>query len=208
MQFVGIAGMARRLFVAGLVTLIALAGWTTLSAQDASMYRFFGFAGDVTIDGEPLEPGAVIVASVEGAEVGRAEVNAAGAFVLDVDSDDFDEATCNIVFEVNGLQGRQSGDDCSLRLRLVLSSDEATGASSATEDDELATEDEELATEDEELEQAGPIVRPGTPSTGSGGLAETGSSSDWPRTAAITAALTLFAALAALVLSRRSDGAH
>lgn len=200
MQFAGIARTARRLIAVGLVTLIALAGSTVISAQDDSMYRFFGFAGDVTIDGEPLEPGAVIVATVDGVEVGRAEVNAAGAFVLDVNSDDFDEATCNIVFEVNGLQGRQSGDDCSLRLRLALSSDDAG-------ETEMAGEDE-LAAEDEELEQAGPIVRPGTPRTGSGGLAETESATSWPRTAAITAVLTLFAAIAALVLSRRSDGAH
>ena len=82
------------------------------------MYRFFGFAGDLTVDGEPLQPGEVVVARVDGVEVGRAEVNAAGAWVLDVNSDQFEEASCNIVFEVNGLQGRQSGDDCSLRVRL------------------------------------------------------------------------------------------
>ncbi|MXX30858.1 MAG: hypothetical protein F4Y69_00470 [Chloroflexi bacterium] len=200
MQFAGIARSARRLIAVGLASLIVLTGWTSISGQDASMYRFFGFAGDVTIDGDPLEPGAVIVASVDGVEVGRAEVNAAGAFVLDVNSDDFDEATCNIVFEVNGLRGRQSGDDCSLRLRLALSSDDAAGAESESE--------AELAADDDELTQAGAIVRPGTPRTGGGGLAEAESATDWPRTAAITAVLTLFAALAALVLSRRSDGAQ
>ena len=200
MQFAGVARSARRLIAVGLATLIVLTGWTTIAAQDASMYRFFGFAGDVTIDGEPLEPGSVIVATVDGVEVGRAEVNAAGAFVLDVNSDSFDEATCNVVFAANGLEGRQSGDDCSLRLRLALLSEDLADAE--------PTSESELAAEDDELSQAGPIVRPGTPRTGSGGLSEAESAANWPRTAAITAVLTLFAALAALVLSRRSDGAQ
>lgn len=196
MQLAHVAPSSRRLVAAVAALLIVLIGWSAVGAQDAPMYRFFGFAGDVTVDGEPIAPGTVIAASINGEEVGRSEVNAAGAWVLDVDSDDFDEATCNIVFEVEGLRARQPSDNCSLRVRLAFSSDEPTGAGVA---------DDAGSVDDEELTQAGPVVRPEPPRTGSGGLAEDGAAGGWPRTAAITAVLTLGAALVALLISRRSD---
>ncbi len=200
MQVARVAVSSRRLILAAaaaLAVLIVLTNWAAVSAQDPPMYRFFGFAGDLTVDGEPLQPGEVVIARVDGVEVGRAEVNAAGAWVLDVNSDQFDEASCNIVFEVNGLQGRQSGDDCSLRVRLELSSDAPADA---------AEVDDDQSADDDELSQAGPVVRPEPPRTGTGGIAEAQSESNWPRTAAITACLTLAAALVALMLSRRTDG--
>ncbi len=188
-----------RLVIAAVVALlILLAGWTSVTAQDAPRYRFFGFSGDVTVDGEPIATGTVIVAIINGNEVGRADVNAAGAWVLDLNSDDFDQETCNVVFEVDGLRGRHSADDCSLRVRLALSSDDPSGGAGL---------DGEESVDDDELTQAGPVVRPVPPSTGSGGLAENSAGSNWSRTLAITALLTLGAALAALLLSRRSDGA-
>lgn len=198
MQIAHVALPSRRLVAAVAALLIVLIGWTAIGAQDAPMYRFFGFAGDVTVDGEPIAPGTVIAASINGEEIGRTEVNAAGAWVLDVESEDFDELTCNITFEVEGLQARQPQDDCSLRVRLAFSSDDPTGGTQAGADQSV---------EDDELTQAGPVVRPAPPRTGAGGLAEGEAATNWPRTAAITAVLTLGAALVALLISRRSDNA-
>ena len=87
-------------------------------AQEHPRHRLFGFAGDVTVDGEPIPPGAVITVTVDGVEIGRAEVNAAGAWVLDIDSVDFDEVNCNLVFEVDGLRAVHAAADCPRRVRL------------------------------------------------------------------------------------------
>ena len=200
----------RFVIVLALIMLAALlvsvwSGNASLDAQETPQYRFFGFAGDVTVDGAPIEPGVLITAKVGGAEVARAEVNAAGAWVLDIDSTDFEEASCNLVFEVDGLRGVHPGDDCSRRVRLALKSDtvRANGEAPA----EMAELSD--AALNDARDQSRSLVRPASPRTGSGGLAESRPSASpaWPRVAAITAILVLVTTLAALLLSRRSDHA-
>ena len=47
-------------------------------------HRFFGFPGDVTIDGEPITEGMQIVAMIEGKTVSKAAVSADGSWYIDV----------------------------------------------------------------------------------------------------------------------------
>ncbi len=202
------AAQWRRLGLAA-VALIALVGASIAGAQEPPQYRFFGFAGDVTIDGQPIPPGVVIAATIDGVEVARAEVNAAGAWVLGIASADFDADSCNLIFEVDGLQAMHSADDCSSRVRLALSSDDADlgeDLGGADDVDSAVAAEESSPSSEDELNQASSFVRPAPPRTGGGGLVESQSSAVWPRAAALTALLTLAVAVAALLLSRRSDG--
>ena len=206
--------------------LILWGGWSAAAAQDTEVHRFFGFLGDITIDGDPIGPGSTIVALVDGDVAGETTVNAAGAWILDIDAAVFDGGDCNITFVVNDLRAETAWDTCTMRVRLALLSpveqaapdSESDAASSASADQSEASSTESKVAEDdkeEEMEEEGDngtlvqseeLVRPNTPRTGTGGILDKGGSANWARTAAVTAALTLAAALAALLISRRTDG--
>ena len=225
----------RRLMVVltavSLAVLSALVVTLTASAQESSTHRFFGFSGDVTIDGEPLLQGDEIVGFKNGVEIGRSTVNSAGAWILDVDASLLATSPCEVTFVIRGLSADQSWDTCPLRVRLALvrpsgsadsgtqsangaagraaddgsstSSEGATDALEADESDSLAGDDEQDAQALQERE----IVRPAAPRTGTGGALGVGEETNWPRAAAVTALLIFAAAVVALLFARRSDGA-
>ena len=224
---------ARRRVAAALVALLLFAvGWSSVEAQDPEVHRFFSFLGDVTIDGEPVRPGSTIVALADGEVVGETVVNAAGAWILDVDSEVFDDGNCNVTFVVNDLRSETAWDTCTMRVRLALispggqtatdsesdaptdttadqpgapSTESAADAEPEVAEDAIEEEQEEQV-DDGALVQSEEFVRPGPPQTGSGGTLQEDGHAAWARTAAVTAALTLVAALAALLISRRTDG--
>ncbi|MDE2966881.1 MAG: hypothetical protein OXS30_05260 [Chloroflexota bacterium] len=211
---------------------VALLGGAIAQAQSDPTHRFFGFYGDVTIDDNPLEPGALIVATIGEEEIGRATVNQAGAWILDVDPSHFEAGSCSLTFVVDGLRSDQEWDTCPLRVRLALYSDgqerESSGspdavADSGEQDDpasnESAIQADQAAAEGEEPsgdqmaddeaadseEQEREIVRPAAPRTGTGGLFATEDSTNWPRAAAITALLIFGIAIMALLIGRGTD---
>lgn len=214
-----------------LAVLSALFVTLTASAQESATHRFFGFSGDVTIDGEPLLPGDEIVGFKDGVEIGRSMVNSAGAWILDVDASLLEASPCEVTFVIRGLSAHQSWDTCPLRVRLALvrppgsadsgtdsengsaggaaddsSSTSSEGAADALEEDEtdsLAGDDEQDAQSSQERE----IVRPAAPRTGTGGALGVGEETNWPRAAAVTALLTFAVAVVALLIARRTDGA-
>lgn len=241
--------MARRLvsaMVAGLTLL--LVGWASVAAQDPEVHRFFGFLGDVTVDGEPVGPGSRIKALLGDEVVGETVVNAAGAWILDVNRDVFGGSNCDVTFVINDLRAETAWETCTMRVRLALISPTAptmtasaadnvgatgdrsgaadqsgvssTESAAATESDRAAEETEDQTAgemeeetaeggengEDGTLVQSEELVRPKPPATGTGGIDDAGEHTNWPRAAAVTAALTLVAALAALLISRRTDG--
>ena len=219
------------LIAVSLAVLSVLVVTLTASAQESAAHRFFGFSGDVTIDGEPLLPGDEIFGFKDGVEIGRSTVNSAGAWILDVDGSLLDAGPCEVTFVVRGLSTHQSWDTCPLRVRLALvrpsgsadsgtqtangsaggaadngSSTSSEGASDALEGDEtdsLAGDDEQGAQSLQERE----IVRPAAPRTGTGGALGVGEDTNWPRAAAVTALLTFAFAVVALLIARRTDGA-
>ncbi len=221
----------RRSAVVLTALLVVLAAGVSVTAQDNPIHRFFGFSGDVTIDGEPLQPGAEIVAAQDGNEIGRATVNPAGAWIMDIDAALLDGGPCDVTFIIEGLQTDQDWDTCSLRVRLTLFSppgstasdnssggsgggsatntgDSSTPANPAKSADDGADADDSIGDEeDPQSSQGQQIVRPAAPRTGTGGVLGSEASTNWPRAAAITALLTLAIASVALLMSRRTDSA-
>ena len=222
----------RRSAVVLTALLVVLAAGVSVSAQDNPIHRFFSFSGDITIDGEPLLPGAEIVAVQDGNEIGRATVNPAGAWIMDIDAALLDGGPCDVTFIIEGLQTDQDWDTCSLRVRLTLFSppgatdsgsgretspgrsgggsasggeneQHTDGAVAADPNDTLGDGDEG----DSQSSQGQQIVRPAAPRTGTGGVLDSEGSTNWPRAAAITALLTLAIASVALLMSRRTDSA-
>jgi hypothetical protein len=229
----GVASGRRQWLALLAVVSVVLFGDVFASAQASDpVFRFFGFKGDVTIDGEPLAPGTEIVAIVNDEEVGRATVNQSGAWILDVSRSDLDEASCGVTFVVDGLSAPEKWDCSNLRLRLALFSDgeqrdsaelideqagegeqdatksgeegDANDATGAASDAELTSSDDDS---DETAQQEQGIVRPAAPRTGTGGVLDADESTNWPRAAAITALVTLGVAVVALLMGWRSDGA-
>ncbi len=211
----------RRLAVAAATLTVALWACASVTAQDSNTHRFFGFSGDVTIDDQPLAPGAVIVAMVDDIEIGRTNVNQAGAWILDVNAKDFSNTPCNVTFVFDTHHVDPGWDTCELRVRLAVTTpggaqtqqtEDSSGASNVT--DEQAAESaqingDELESEDNgaqsDASQERQIVRPAPPRTGTGGILPADQPTNWPRAAAITALLMFGLSLAALVISRRTD---
>jgi hypothetical protein len=230
-----VANGRRRSIVVLVTVLIGLFGGAIASAQGTNAaHRFFGFQGDITINGDPIAAGIEIVALVEDEEVGRTTVNQAGAWILDVAASHFTDGSCQVTFIVDGLQVDLDWETCELRVRLSLvtdrQSDESGPASQVSAEPDAQDDSESSLTGEAEDGAAGgansddrmeegdepgqsassqqderAIVRPAVPRTGLGGLVTTESSTNWPRAAAITALLTFGAGVAALLIGRRSD---
>ena len=117
----------RWIVVLAAVAIVLFGGVVTLAQASDPIVRYFGFSGDVTIDGVPVEPGTVIVAMVDDEEVGRTTVNQAGAWILDVVMSDLNPDSCAVTFVVDGLRAPEEWPEegfCGeLRLRLALFTD-------------------------------------------------------------------------------------
>ena len=214
----------RRLAVASATLMLVLLGIVSVSAQDSNTHRFFGFSGDVTIDDQPLAEGAEIVAMVDDVEIGRTKVNRAGAWILDVNSNDLKDSPCNVTFVFDGHHVDPGWDTCELRVRLAVTtpnggqaqqaqptedSSEASADADEQEAQAAQTDGAQLASDDDDTEpgssQEREIVRPAAPATGTGGVLAAEQSTNWPRAAAITALLMLAISVLALVISWRTD---
>lgn len=221
-------GRRRWVVVLAALTIVLLGGAVTSAQASDPIVRFFGFSGDVTIDGEPVEAGAEIAAMVGDQEVGRTTVNQAGAWILDVNSEDLSGDPCLVTFVVDGLRAPEGWDCGELRLRLSLYSNgqsrdssttpdsqadaDSDDAESSEPDDDTAQDGSQTAAgaedDNESAEQAQEIVRPTAPRTGTGGMLDAENTTNWPRAAAITALLTCGIAVMALLMSRRTNSAE
>lgn len=229
-----VAAGARRWIVALTAVTIVLFGVVASAQSSDPIVRFFGFSGDVTIDGAPVEPGTVIVAMFGDEEIGRTTVNQAGAWILDITLADLPADDCGVTFVVDGLLAPDKWDCGEVRLRIALVRDgkerdsgqspvaqaeseqddtgsaqpaDASGESSSQSSAERDDADE-VSTErdgDKQVEQSQKIVRPRAPSTGTGGVLDSEESTNWPRAVAITALLTFGIALIALLMGGRTN---
>ena len=103
------------------VLAIALLATPSTSAQEREVSAwFYGFNLDITIDGEPVEPGVEIVAFKGDVEIGRATVNPAGAWFLYYDARNFAGGPCDVTFIIGAVQTTPGWESCELRVRLVL----------------------------------------------------------------------------------------
>ena len=103
------------------VLAIALLATPSTSAQEREVSAwFYGFNMDITIDGEPVEPGVEIVAFKGDVEIGRATVNPAGAWFLYYDARNFAGGPCDVTFIIGAVQTTPGWESCELRVRLVL----------------------------------------------------------------------------------------
>ncbi|MYE06905.1 MAG: hypothetical protein F4Y04_06760 [Chloroflexi bacterium] len=195
---------------------------------DHYYYQFFGYARDITIDGEPLQEGDSITPILNGEPIKSALIPANGFFVSfkhDVTRPPIGE--CKVVFLIESRRHDQPivtdeftypkgcGD---IQVRLAISTLDS-GSEDAVDqaEPESVTQEESadvMQSEPEDSEQAEAAEdqsvtepqRPKTPRTGTGGFVDEGGTGNWPRAAAITATLTLLVALIALLVSRRTDG--
>ncbi|MXV80482.1 MAG: hypothetical protein F4X58_00695 [Chloroflexi bacterium] len=231
------AGVRRWMVVLTAVTLVLFGGVVTTAQSSDPIVRFFGFSGDVTINGEPVGPGTVIAAMVGDEEIGSTTVNQAGAWILDLILSDLDPDSCSVAFVVDGLRAPEEWHCGEPRVRIALVREGQDGDSSSasdsleeSEEDEsvesqpddangengsqLSTEQDdgdEVSTEsdgDKRVEQSQKIVRPGAPSTGTGGVLDAEESTNWPRAVAITALLTFGIALVALLMGGRTNSSQ
>ena len=212
-----------------LIAAVLLAG-AIASAQDArEVHRFFGFLGDVTINGEPIDYAAEIVAMKGEEEIGRTVIGPAGTWVIDVDVEHIESRPCPVSFVVDGIRADPEWTHCPFRVQLALTGpvEEPSVAEveeleedkqedvmeEVDEDDAVSDEEDEMqeaVSEDEDVATAEQVeTTPGAPRTGTGGLlGNQEETTNWPQAAALTAALMLVISAAAWLMSRRSDGAH
>ncbi|MDE2747210.1 MAG: hypothetical protein OXI41_14760 [Chloroflexota bacterium] len=232
-----VAAAGRRWIVVwSALTIVLISGLLTSAQASDPILRFFGFSGDITIDGEAVGPGTVIAAMVGDEEVASTTVNQAGAWILDVSTGDLNPDSCDVTFVVDGLRAPYEWDCGDLRLRLALVSEggaaDSRESTVAADDGEQGDPDagesptesgdgssqptgasngDSAATTDEDAgeatEQSQRLVRPATPRTGTGGVLDAPEPTNWPRAAAITALLTFGVAILALLMSGRTNSA-
>ena len=212
--------------ITGVATLVGVVLWLLsgagfASAQESNVtHRFFGFSGDVTIDGEPLPAGALILGVVDGTEIGRTIVNQAGAWILTVDGSYVVEGDCNVTLVFDDLAASLSGESCPLRVRIDLLSGRPPPPESTAQAEQSAVDDNsapdnqsaasaEVSAEGGETESSGTtqsrIVRPRAPKTGSGGVnqATDAGSNDWQAATAIAVVLAAGGTVALWFVLRR-----
>ena len=102
-----------------LTLLLSLLAAATAAGQEAPSHRFYGLKGDVTIDGQPLEPGETIIAWHQNREIGRTTVLADGSWVIDVQVERFPDR-CSVRFSVQSVVGTHSWTNCNLRVKMAF----------------------------------------------------------------------------------------
>ena len=135
-----------------IVLCAAVISLNSADAQDSPPpHRFFGFAGDVTIDGVALTEGTVIVAMIDGAEASRGTVSSTGSWFLDIPISDKKENPCNVSLVIGGIAVQGTWDKCPMRVQLALSSppdDDADLLENGSSDDMMEDTDS-MADEDD-----------------------------------------------------------
>lgn len=192
---------------AGLIALLAIGG--AALSQPIPEFRFYGFSGSVTINGEPAPAGTVIIAWIGGEEAGRGTVDSAGSWWVDVASH-----SEGVTFTVGGREAGAGPFEArpasgARRINLRIGADTPAAGELEPEDaggDELRLESEDDAGSMEPERPAagsGGLADENFPVGGSGGLADDGAAS-WPIAAGVTAAVMAALAGAALLAGRRT----
>ncbi len=224
-------GIRARWFALVGAALAVVAVTTAVLAQPQPQYRFYGLPGDSTINGEIAPVGSIVAASSGGEVLGSVEIGEAGTWYIDVEPD-----SANITFSLNGINDNVAYDaetvGGSRKIELHVTSsvpDDAMQSEPADGDMLEAEEDDgammeaadEDAMESSEAEDDGDLMEAEDdtmqtasdgdgeedyPDSGSGGLLEQ-QGANWPLAVGVTAALMAAVAGAALVISRRTDGA-
>ena len=200
-----------RLWVVGLALVAAaLLGGAIVSGQSpADVHRFFGFQSDISIDGEPIDDGTVIVAMRGDEEIGRTVITAAGVWVIDVDAALIESEPCPVSFVVGGIHVDPEWKDCPFRVSLALTSTvEETVDEESDVMEEEQPEADHAGDEDAQVSATPSEQAPSPPRTGTGGLLGHQQTTNWPQAAALTSALMVVISLAAWLMSRRSDSAR
>ena len=158
--------MQRSLLVL-LALVLGLLAPATAGAQEVPTHRFYGLKGDVTIDGQPLEPGETIIAWHEDREIGRTTVLADGSWLIDVEVEKFPDR-CSVRFSVQSVVGTHSWTNCNLRVKMAFKDgkqvepappsveDEDDPTDEADDEAEPVEEDDQSADEDVELDEDPP----------------------------------------------------
>ena len=220
-HFIGRLGWRGIGLLAAAIMLVAavVVGTSTADSQSPPPHRFFGFAGDVTIDGAAIEAGVEVVAMIDGEAAATGVVSNAGSWFLDIPVADLDEP-CNVTFVVDGIDADQTWTVCPMRVKLDLTSEAKTGDDdmmSEDDGDSMMEGDADDTMEEDDLLEADDsdgdtmeaddtaAVTPAVPGTGTGGLLGDGDGSPWASAVAITALLMFGVAAVALLIGRRTD---
>jgi hypothetical protein len=141
-----------------LVLLLSLLATATATGQGAPSHRFYGLKGDITIDGQPIEPGETITAWHQDREIGRTTVLADGSWVIDVQVERFADR-CSVRFSVQSVVGTHSWTNCNLRVKMAFEDGKQV------EPDNPPVEDEDDPTEpvDDGEQPVDPEVEPDEP---------------------------------------------
>ncbi len=155
--------MQRSLLVL-LALVLGLLAAATVDGQEVPTHRFYGLKGDVTIDGQPLEPGETIIAWHGDREIGRTTVLADGSWLIDVQVEQFPDR-CSVRFSVQSVVGTHSWTNCNLRVKMAFEDgkqvepdppsveDEDDSTDEADDEAEPVEEDDQPADEDVELDE-------------------------------------------------------
>ncbi len=130
---------------------------TLVEAQRSQTHRFFGFAGDITIDDQPLRQGDVIVVSVDSKEIGRTTVGAAGAWLIEVDSSYTSARPCAVSFVVDGFEVDERWDTCPARVRVSLTRGSTEPAGEDTTQTDTSGEQTDQTEDSQETDDDAPV---------------------------------------------------
>lgn len=136
--------MQRSLLVL-LALFTALLAVATADGQEVPTHRFYGLKGDVTIDGQALEPGETIIAWHGDREIGRTTVLADGSWLIDVEVEQFPDR-CSVRFSVQSVVGTHSWTNCNLRVKMAFEDGKQL------EPDPPSVEDEDDSTDEADIE--------------------------------------------------------
>lgn len=154
----------QRSLLALLALVLGLLAVATADGQEVPTHRFYGLRGDVTIDGQPLEPGETIIAWHGDREIGRTTVLADGSWLIDVEVEQFPDR-CSVRFSVQSVVGTHSWTNCNLRVKMAFEDgkqvepdpppveDEDDPADEVDDETEPVDEDDQPADEDVELDE-------------------------------------------------------
>ena len=211
----------------------AVISMNSADAQTTTTHSFYGFGGDITIDGQPLPTGTEIAAIIGDEVVASALVSESGSWIIEVPTSDIEEQPCNVLLVVNGFEAGQTWETCPMRVMLELSSGadgDADMLETASSDDMMEDDSDSMMEDDDMMEddsddmmendgmmeedddgmmdgdEQTEAVTPTAPGTGTGGLLSSDEANRWPIAVAITALLTFGVAALSQLISRRTDG--